>query len=510
MPLPDHLQILWRSRWLIISLAAVAAGTALVLTFTARPTYVATATLHVATASAAGVGSVRSDDIEYVDRLENTYGELATSRPFVDDLIARLELDERPEIDAGGVPNTELLVIRATTDNRESAARSANAAATLLIARVRGLRGEPGAAEMALQGEVKQLEGELVTERAEYVRLAGAVGKPAADARPRAKVRQAEQQITFLQEQIADLRSQLSSIRVARRERAHALSVVQFATAEGARSESHLIRNLVIAALAGLLVGVAIAYGRERLRPQVYSEGELRKATGAPILGTIPAVPIRGGEPIFNSGSSAEEAFTRLRLTLFAARREAESCQLVLITSPQRCDGKTMVGVNLARAIASSGHRALLIDGDIRRPSLHERLELPLAPGFVDVLNGIDATSVTHATSTPELFAIPSGAAVIEGQNRLPEGTQLDEVLHKLSADYDYILLDSAPILDASETLRYASGSDAVILVIRHSATPLDLVEQSLVELQSMNLPFVGLVLNRFERPFEHSPRETS
>ena len=134
-----HLAILWRRKLMIGLVALGSALCALVFTLAQRPDYTATAVVHVATRTSIASDQVRPDDLTYVDRLENTYADLATSKGLVDELVGDVGLSERPGVHVRPVPNTELMNIDVTTHDRDTAAVAANRLAALLISRVRAL-----------------------------------------------------------------------------------------------------------------------------------------------------------------------------------------------------------------------------------------------------------------------------------------------------------------------------------------------------------------------------------
>ncbi len=500
MSLNQHAHVLWRHKWLMLLLVAAALGTAVAVTVMTQK-YVAGATLHVATRLAVGSDSIRPDDLAYIDRLENTYSNLAESPAFTERLQGEIGASHTPQITVSGIPSSELMNVRAEAGSRTAAAATANAAAELLIERVASLSARPSPAESDLTTEIERISEELTAKRAAYVALAASSGVPPG-AEARAELRQADQEIEVLQTRLSELQSELDSMRASRQERGRSLTLLEPALPSTTKSESHLGRNLAIAGIIGLLVAIGLAYLAERIRPVIHGETELRATTGAPILGSIPTVRRRLVSSTFNGGSPAEDAFRRLRLALLALNADggAESWRSFLITSPEHGDGKTTVTANLGQALASSGRNVLIIDGDMRNPMLGERFEVSNGLGFADLLKGLRASRLIKETKTPGLFVLPSGIAKPSSPGSLLERADLATLLEDVIAEYDYVLLDSPPVLDASDALLYASATDATILVIRQAAVPRDVVAQAVAELEAVNVRFVGLVVNRAAR----------
>ena len=126
----------------------------------------------------------------------------------------------------------------------------------------------------------------------------------------------------------------------------------------------------------------------------------------------------------------------------------------------------------------------LIIDGDMRNPMMGERFEVSNGLGFADLLKGHRASLLIKETKTPGLFVLPSGIATPSSPGSLLERADLATLLEDVIAEYDYVLLDSPPVLDASDAVLYASATDATILVIRQAAVPRDVVAQAVAELK--------------------------
>jgi len=469
---------------------------ALVFTLAQSPNYTATATVHVATRSSIANDQVRSDDLTYVDRLENTYADLATSRGLVDQLVSDLGLSARPGIDVQAVPNTELMDIDVTTGNRDTAAKAANRLAALLIARVRALNLANRGAEADLGSRIEQIQSHLTVKRNEYGTLA-AKGSPSPQ--QSARLVELRQEINSSQSRLETLQASLDSIRLAREERANSLSVVEPAAPPTTPSNRHLFRNLAVALLLGIVAGVGFAYLVERVRPRLHGEEDVEAAADAPILATVPYVKAENGGSAFNGGSSADEAFRRLRLAIFNGERPRKQRHAFVITSPEQGDGKTTVAANLARTVAQAGRRVVVVDADLRRPALHTHFDRAGEPGLSDVLAGTPAADVTRPTSVPNLFLIPAGAPS-DRAGQLLEAANWPEILEKLRAEFDAVIVDGPPVLDVSDSLVLAAPSDGVLLVLPSSNVHRDVLHQAQKEINAAGGQLLGVVVNRTGR----------
>ena len=238
-----------------------------------------------------------------------------------------------------------------------------------------------------------------MAERHEYGTLAATAPR---SLQQEAQLLELKQEINSSQSRLTTLQGSLDSMRLAREERANSLSVVEPAVPPLTPSNRHLLRNLAIALLVGLLGGIGLAYLAERVRPRLHGEVDVEAAAGAPILATVPYVRAENGSSAFNGGSSADEAFRRLRLAIFAGKRPRMKRHAFVITSPERGDGKTTVAANLARTVAQAGRRVVLVDADLRRPALHLHFAQPGEPGLRDVLEGTRTADDYPADRRPQ------------------------------------------------------------------------------------------------------------
>jgi capsular exopolysaccharide synthesis family protein len=386
--------------------------------------------------------------------------------------------------------------IDVTTQDRDTAATAANRLAALLIARVRALNLTVRGAEADLGSRIEQIKSDLAAKRNEYGMLA-AQGPDTPQ--QSARLVELRQEINASQSRLSTLQDSLDTIRLAREERANSLSVVEPAVPPSTPSNRHLVRNLALALLIGIVGGIGLAYLAERVRPRLYGEPDLEAASGAPILASVPRVRAEDASAAFNGGSSAEEAFRRLRIAISPLKPR----HALVITSPERGDGATTVAVNLARAVAQAGQRVVLVDADLRQPGLHIQLAQPGEPGLRDVLEGA-RTDVIQPTNVPNLFLIPAGAPA-SNAGQLLEAADWPGTLRNLRTKFDLVLIDGPPVLDVSDSLILAAPSDGVLLVLGSSNVPRDVLGQAQEELEAAGGQIVGLVVNRTKRQRRYS-----
>ena len=201
----------------------------------------------------------------------------------------------------------------------------------------------------------------------------------------------------------------------------------------------------------------------------------------------------------FNQRSSARgtEEFRTLRSRLDRLRAQ-QPLRTLLITSSLPKEGKTFVAANLAQAIARQPEkRALLIDADLRAPRLHMALGAPLTPGLSDYLRGdADEIAILQRAPRGNLFFIPGGKPASSPAELITNG-RLKNLLDRLAPVFDWVIMDSPPIVPVSDAGLFADICDGVLIVVQAGVTPFDLAQKATQEFRSKRL--VGVVLNCVE-----------
>lgn len=271
---------------------------------------------------------------------------------------------------------------------------------------------------------------------------------------------------------------------------------------------------LIIAAamLFGLFLGVAVCVIRFSLRPTL-SSLKMLEAFRLPIYSVVPYSPAekrtrfrKSVEPRADGGlpavlaerfplERAVEAVRTLRTSLHILRKVAPN-NLVLIAGATPGVGKTFVSMNLATVVAATGKRVLLVDGDLRRGQLHLLLDTPLAPGLADALvDDLELASCIHATAIENLFVLPGGVRKGIGAEIL-HGDGLKSLLARVSAQYDVVILDSSPLLVATDGALLAAHCGIKFLVTRLGVNTFQELELALQSLGNLGMTASGLVVN--------------
>jgi capsular exopolysaccharide synthesis family protein len=257
-----------------------------------------------------------------------------------------------------------------------------------------------------------------------------------------------------------------------------------------------------LGAFALALLGVAwLEFQARRIRgPQQVAEG-----LGIKLVGTIPDIPRRrpGGLGTWRSQRTSEYWRRLLTESIDVTRgflvraAQAESLRIVMVTSALEGEGKTTVASHLAVSLARAGFLTLLIDGDLRRPILHRMFAVHLAPGLNEVLRGEAVVEDTvRATDMNELSVLPGGRWDESQSIRAVAGDGIKNALGRLRASYDFIIVDSSPVLPVVDPLVMGQHVDGVIFSILRDVSRLPSVHAAHERMADFGIRILGAVIN--------------
>ncbi len=188
------------------------------------------------------------------------------------------------------------------------------------------------------------------------------------------------------------------------------------------------------------------------------------------------------------------EEFRTLRSRLYQIR-EKLPLKKIMVTSALPKEGKSFVGTNLAQVmVRQHGRRALLIDADLRNPGMHRHLGAPQGPGLSEYLMGeADEFSVLQRGPMENLFFLPAGR-VVPGASELLANGRLKLLLQRLEPMFDWVIMDSPPVIPVADSTLLAGFCDGIVMVVRSNSTPSDLARRAREEFQDKLL--LGVVLN--------------
>ncbi len=284
-------------------------------------------------------------------------------------------------------------------------------------------------------------------------------------------------------------------------------------------SKPNVPLNLALGLLAGVAAAIGTAFGCEHFDRSVKSSDEVEGLLQLPTLAAIPnfhLVRDGRGHPTTATGrapaddadpdlvvhraprSVIAEAFRSLRSAVLFSTPEAPP-KVILVTSAGAGEGKTVVCLNLATALAEGGARVLLLDADLRRPGCHRALGVPAEPGLSSVLTGqADVARATHALDAPRIAVIPAGPPP-PNPAELVSSARMRALLDDLRAAYDFIVIDSPPVLPVTDAVVLAREADGVALVVKGQDTPREFVRRARDHLVLANAHLLGAVVNNVD-----------
>ena len=260
--------------------------------------------------------------------------------------------------------------------------------------------------------------------------------------------------------------------------------------------------NIALGAFFGLLVGIGLAFFIEYLDTSVKTIDEVERVFQAPVLGVIP----QNVGILMDHGldSSHAEAYRVLRTNILFSRKD-ENFNSIVVISAGMGEGKSTTVLNLATVFAQAGQRILVVDSDLRRPTLHKLLRLNNNTGLVNyLLKQNTLEQVIQTTAVPMLDFLASGKLPGGSMNILGSG-QMKSLISELKQRYDFILFDSPPIMGLSDASVLASEIDMAIQIIQYRRYPqlMNIRAKQMVEKVGGNL--VGIVLNNINMAQDES-----
>lgn len=313
------------------------------------------------------------------------------------------------------------------------------------------------------------------------------------------------------------LQERLNDARIAERSELGYAEVIRSAAVPTKPFRPNRPRNIVMGLLLGLAVGMALAAAKTRLDDRIHRPDDLRNQ-GYPVLGTIPdledlvARDFKGAETVvvgdlaldtrlvslLNPMSVASESYRALRTSIQFSRPDVV-IETIIVTSASPNEGKSVTSSNLAIAMAQAGRRVLLVEADLRLPSLHKMFGMSREPGLVQLLFKPDSFDPnTYATSVDDLYLLPPGSHA-PNPSELLGSRSMRDCIARFREAFDVIIFDAPPVLAATDAVLLSTQCDATIVVARAGVTRDYDLQHAHEALESVGATVIGTVLNGFD-----------
>jgi polysaccharide biosynthesis transport protein len=269
--------------------------------------------------------------------------------------------------------------------------------------------------------------------------------------------------------------------------------------------EAYLTKNInttqhyAIAILGGLtglgLTCLGISYMEFRNR-KLNGPEDMDEGLGIRVVGMLPSLSSRKAlDPLHPIVAQLTDSIDGVR-TILMHDSTSKRRQVVLVTSAATMEGRTTVASQLAASLARAGRRTLLIDGDLRRPALHALFDAPLEDGLCEVLRAeVDVADVIRPTHAEGLWLLTAGYCDVDAIHALAT-EQMQPVFDKLRNEYDFIIIDGAPVLGMSDALIFGQYSDGAIVSVRRDHSQMPKVNHCIELLRGVGIRIIGAVVN--------------
>ena len=265
----------------------------------------------------------------------------------------------------------------------------------------------------------------------------------------------------------------------------------------------NLMRSLMIAIFLGLAAGIALAFLLEHLDDTIKAPEDMEKLLGLPVLGVIPLTRAADETELAlaenaDPRSPFAEAYRSLRTTLQFSTPEGMP-KVLLVTSTSVGEGKSTTALSLATHITQTGKTVLLIDCDLRKASLHKKLDVSNDSGLTNYLAGnAQPVSITRGCSIPHLFLIPSGP-LPPNPAELLGSAKMIALLNLAAEKFDQVIIDGPPVLGLADAPLLGSLAEATILVAECGVTSRQFAQGAVKRLRSTRTRLVGGVLTKVD-----------
>jgi len=478
--------------------------------------------------------------LDYMDRLRNEeedvlnmiadgLGEGVESYlATLDNFILNLELQaeefyiEQPSLRDNPAQNAALMSILQRLDYLE------NSRQEKLDIQRQGLRNMRGLDQASLttyltdvRGEIRQGEARLVDLNSRLAFLRTNISELQADMlqvmNQGAELQSMRRNMRINEELYLSMLKRLQETQVAVRSEVSRVREIRPAFVPGSPIGPNRMRNYILSLILGGALGAGIVLFRKFLDDVVHDPEELRKA-GFNVIGVIPDlkdyvklhfkntafVPVQGRDvdvnpiPLLDPIAEGSEAYRRLRTNIEYSNADRK-IQTIVVSSSQPGEGKSITAMNLALTYAQYGERTLVIDCDLRKPTIHKKFSMDKSPGLSDLLFNKANFEESVTESGIENFSVLTSGSTIPNPAEIMGSARMQNLLKELRNSYDIIIMDTPPLLVVSDAIPLAVDADATLLVSRADKTELGILMETRRDLRELGINVVGTILNVFD-----------
>jgi non-specific protein-tyrosine kinase len=506
MELKNYLKILIRWWWLILLLTIVAAGAALVVGALTLPVYAATATVLVNQAPHGDLTDAGA--LVTGQSLAATYVQLLTKRPILEEAIAETRADLTPEQLAGAVQvfqvgDTGVITIQVEDGDPARAAQLANAIPEVFARQNEALQASRYADTIAnLSDELAAVDEEISRTQ----KAIDAIESPL-DVTKQAELYRLQDKLAKLEDRHTTVFDSYQNAQLLQAQNTSNIQIVERAQPSLVPVRPQILQSTLLAAVIGLMVGIGFVVLIEYMDDRLGAADQIEALLGAPVLGTVGHftdferdwAKQKQHALIANAAprSPVVEAFRSLRTNLRSSASDRPFRSL-LVTSAAPAEGKSTISANLAVIMAQAGLRVLLVDADLRRPTVQRLFDWPNTKGLSNLV--ADATAswddLIRPSAVDNLYLLPSGP-LPDNPSDLLDSEHFRQLLKTLVANFDLVILDSPPILPVTDAAIVAPLVDGVVIVVDTGNTRSGTLRHAKDQLMRVHGRLLGAVMNK-------------
>jgi succinoglycan biosynthesis transport protein ExoP len=352
----------------------------------------------------------------------------------------------------------------------------------------------------AAQDHVKGLQGRLAATKAKIAALEGdsevAKGEAMDMQQLYNEYKRAKDEVAYIEQTLIQMRQKFFEEEAAIKLIKFPATIYAKAEPESRPAKPNIPLNLALGGILGLMFGVGLAFFLEYLDTTVKSLDDVEKFLGVPVLAVVPkGVGVLHRASGFNPDS---EAYRILRTNIEFNRKSPEMNCLTVVSGGAG-EGKSTTMVNLAYVCAQGGYNVLLIDGDLRRPSMHRHFDVSHTTGLTNYLTqNIRLEDVVIRTPVENLYFLPSGLLPADSAGILNSQRMVD-LIADVKSRFDLVLIDSPPILGVSDASVLANEADMTMIVVQHRKLPRHMLMRVKQTVENVGGKVIGVVLNNVD-----------
>lgn len=497
LDLHQIIRILRRRWWILMLLPALVGGLAYYNVSREIPMYQATATMVVNPGAISGQGSTQGSLNEGV-ALSYTYVQLINTQPVRERVQDILGGPIRSGVSASTVQNTSLIRVTATGADPQAVADTANA----YVAGFQSYIADQNAYRLDLAREGVDAQIQFLNTQIQDLdaQISAESDEDEVD-RLQAQRQELVRMLAQLETDAAATSMQAASARVI-------IESVDSARAPFAPISPNVPRTTMLGVFVGLLLAVGVIALLEFLDNTVKGHTNISEITGSPLLASIPVNTSikRGTRQVFvvaDPQSGSAEAMRLLRTNLSFAGVDSPISSIA-VTSSVQAEGKSTIAANLAVAVASSGQAVALVDADLRKPTQFEIFGVETHQGVTSFVSdrSFSWEQVSQRVAVPGLVLIPSGP-IPPNPAEMIASARFRELLDQLRTEFDLVIVDTPPILQASDGLVAGALTDGLLVVTQHGRTRVDALKGAVDLIRQSGTRLIGVTLNRVDKSSE-------